>query len=85
MGNDALERVVTLPKNWLNLCEGIPGARWAEFPVKADWPELRLTEEQILANGIARAYDQEEPYPDHSIFSVRVPLDSLLIKSLERK
>lgn len=41
-------------------------------PVKVDWPELNLTEEQILANSIARVNGLEEPYPDNSIFCVEI-------------
>lgn len=42
------------------------------YPVCVDWPELRLTEAQAIANAFARAYNQPEPYPDHSIFAIRL-------------
>lgn len=44
-----------------------------EVPVKVDWPELQLTEEQVVANAVAVACGQPAPFPDLSIFSVRVP------------
>jgi hypothetical protein len=46
-----------------------------EFSVCVDWPELQLTEDQIVANAVAWAAGQEPPYPDHSIFMVSVPYD----------
>jgi hypothetical protein len=48
---------------------GLPGAR-IEFPVAVDWPELRLTEDQVMANAIARAWGLPEPYEDHSTFAI---------------
>lgn len=44
----------------------------ATIPVKVDWPELQLTEEQLLQNSVARANDQDPPFPDLSIFNVRI-------------
>lgn len=44
-----------------------------EFAVQVDWPELQLTEEQMLANTIAQLDGHVAPYPNHSVFSVRVP------------
>lgn len=44
-----------------------------EFAVAVDWPELQLTEAQMIANAIALANGQRDPYPDLSIFSVTVP------------
>jgi hypothetical protein len=46
------------------------------FAVSVDWPELRLTEDQIVANAVARVAGvagAEPPYPDHSIFTVTLP------------
>lgn len=57
----------------------IPSIDWAfvegtcvVVPVKVGWPELQLTEEQKLANAIARANDAEPPYPDLSMIEVRI-------------
>lgn len=41
-------------------------------PVMVDWPELRLTEEQTLANALALAYDEEPPFPRRDVFEVRL-------------
>lgn len=43
------------------------------LPVRVDWPELRLTEEQILANAAALAFGKEQPYPNNQIFFVQIP------------
>lgn len=61
--NDVMEKI---------LSGRYPGA-WVECAVCVDWPELRLTEEQIIANAVATAAGQPAPYPDHSIFSVVMP------------
>ena len=42
------------------------------FAVSVNWPELRLTEDQIIANAVAQAAGQEAPYPDHSIFTISI-------------
>lgn len=42
-------------------------------PVQVDWPELQLTEEQILANAAALASGVPTPFPDPSIFTVEIP------------
>jgi hypothetical protein len=49
-----------------------PGAA-VEFAVKVNWPELQLTENQQMANTLARVSGSPEPFPDHSIFSVVIP------------
>jgi hypothetical protein len=51
--------------------DDIVGAR-AAIPVMVDWPELRLTEEQVLANAWALAYGERTPYPDHSMFVIEI-------------
>jgi hypothetical protein len=43
------------------------------FAVKVDWPELQLTEEQLWQNAVARGFGDPEPFPDPSIFVVKVP------------
>ena len=40
------------------------------IPVVVDWPELQLTDDQIAANGIAKANGEPEPFPNHAIFDV---------------
>ncbi len=67
-------RRITVPQNVIDRAAHGPiqGAR-LEFAVHVNWPELRLTEDQIVTNAVARAAGQPEPYPDHSIFSVVVP------------
>lgn len=59
------------------------GGNCVVFPVKVDWPELQLTEDQMLANAAARACGQPPPHEDRSIFTVRLPLvfpEWLLVK-----
>lgn len=55
----------------------VPAPDWAQIdgvaavvPVKVNWPELRLTESQVVANTLARLDNAPEPYPDHSTFYV---------------
>lgn len=67
-------RTITIPEHVLRRAvEGPYTGIMLEFPVAVDWPELRLTEEQILANAIAHVWGQRQPYPDHSIFSITLP------------
>jgi len=67
-------RTVSVPERVVQMAvDGPIRGACIEFAVAVDWPELRLTEEQVLANAIARAANRPEPYPDHSIFTVRVP------------
>lgn len=67
-------RTITIPADVIRraLNGPIQGTH-LEFAVAVDWPELRLTEEQIIANAIALANGERSPYPDHSIFSVTIP------------
>lgn len=41
--------------------------------VHVDWPELRLTEEQFIANALALANGQPDPYPDPSFIAIEIP------------
>ena len=67
-------RSITIPEHVLRRAvEGPFVGTCLEFAVSVDWPELRLTEEQVMANAIAWAAGKEKPYPDHSIFSVTLP------------
>lgn len=40
------------------------------IPVKVDWPELRLTQDQVMANAVADADGEERPYPDNSYIEI---------------
>lgn len=61
-------RTITLGAiNWSE----VEGA-YAVIPVLVDWPELRLTEEQVLANAIAHANGEDTPFPDPSYIEVRI-------------
>ena len=63
---------ITLPRS---IWDGpYHGGHSLAVPVKVDWPELRLTEEQIFANAAARVMGREEPYPDKSFINVVVPM-----------
>ena len=78
-------RTITIPDKALQMAAdpNVPGA-YIECAVTVDWPELRLTEEQSLANALARAYGHEPPYPDHSIFSLKLSR-VLLLEELAAK
>lgn len=43
------------------------------FPVEVDWPELRLTEAQRIANIGARLRGEPPPHDDNSVFAVVLP------------
>jgi hypothetical protein len=66
-------RTISIPQHVIDAATSLPKGACIEFAVEVDWPELRLTEDQIITNACARAAGQPEPYPDHSIFSVRIP------------
>lgn len=53
-----------LPTDWKGVALSVP--------VIVGWPELRLTEEQVMANAWARAGNEPEPFPDHSLFEIRI-------------
>jgi hypothetical protein len=42
------------------------------IPVKVDWPELQLSEAQHVANAFASVAGRPTPYPDLTVFSVRL-------------
>ena len=55
----------------------VPAVDWDEVVgshavvvVKVDWPEVRLTHNQVLANAFAKADGRPEPFPDHSFVEV---------------
>ena len=43
--------------------------------VNTAFPELRLTEDQILANVIARDNDEPPPFEDHQFISIEIVPD----------
>ena len=67
-------RTITIPQHVIERAAKGPIVGMAlECAVSVNWPELRLTEDQIITNAAARASGQPEPYPDHSIFSICIP------------
>jgi hypothetical protein len=66
-------QVITVPRAVINRAANGPmgGGRVLEFAVVLDIPELRLTEEQIMANAVALANGQRDVWPDRQIFSIR--------------
>lgn len=55
---------------------GHPVGRAWVVPVLVDWPELRLTDDQILANVLAVMDGERPPYPEpfiHVEIEVEVP------------
>lgn len=73
--------MVTRPMRRIRLPDGIldaalkdgPLGRSLVVPVRVDWPELQLTEAQIVANAVARANGQPAPHPE-PIITVEIPL-----------
>ena len=55
-------------KEWMDHPVGAAGC----FIVLVDWPELQLTEDQRLANAVARVDGNAEPFEDKSIFQVEI-------------
>ena len=51
-----------------------PEGRCLVVPVKVDWPQLQLDNDQIAANSVARSEGAEEPYPDDSLIFVELTL-----------
>ena len=49
--------------------------RTMNIPVIVDWSELRLTQEQVMVNAVARAFDKPLPYVDNSIFEIEIDND----------
>ena len=74
-------RRITIPSEWIHraIDPTTPGSHILG-PVRVDWPELQLTEEQIVANAVALAYGQRSPYPDLAIFGVEIPRVRVVLK-----
>lgn len=61
-------KTITLP--WLDPCDpSIPGIA-VELPVYLDW--FKVPEEHILANAVAVAAGEPEPFPDPNLVTVRL-------------
>ena len=66
-------RTITLTMTEVErLLRGLDRAPASEMAIVVDWPELQLTEAQILANAVAWANGEATPFPDPSILAVRV-------------
>ena len=67
-------RTITIPPEvMLKAVNGPIRGTCVEFAVAVDWPELTLTEAQIMENAIAWANGFPHPHPDQQIFSIQVP------------
>jgi len=56
---------------WLNN----PNAKAVVFPIMGNWFEL--SEEQEMANSIARISGMQEPYPDPNLCSLEIAMPNL--------
>lgn len=65
-------REIKIPLQTIKKWADNPVGVCLSIPVKVDWEELQLTEEQVLANSFAMVNDKDIPYPDKSIFCVKV-------------
>ena len=63
-------REIIIKASWLKAAYNNTLGKALVIPIHVNWPELRLTEEQILANAVAVAYDKEMPYPDPALISL---------------
>lgn len=69
-----VDRTIEIPQRFIDrVARGPIAGRCLVVPVAVNWPELRLTEAQLLANAVALANGEREPYPDPSIFSIKLP------------
>lgn len=50
----------------------VGGGATCILPVKVDWPELRLTLDQITANSLALAAGEEPLFPDHTLINIEI-------------
>lgn len=64
-------RTIRIPADDIRLATQSPG-RCVVVPVKVDWPELQLTEAQIVQNALAFAEGKPRPFPDRSVFQVEL-------------
>ena len=74
---------IVIPRDlWERLGDRINMGCSVTIPVKVDWPELRLTEGQMMANAVAMSAGHARPYPDKSIFNVVIPYPRELLGRL---
>lgn len=59
-------RKITIPADVMQQVIDCDHGRRTCLPVKLNWPELQLTEDQMLTNALAVAAKEPEPYPDLS-------------------
>lgn len=65
---------IKIPKHITNrLVNGPRVGRHLVCVLDLGWPELRLTEEQILANAVAIAYGDEPPFPNKNLVALELP------------
>ena len=68
------DRVIRIPEAAMAAAAHGSGAgRALHVPVVVDWPELQLTETEIVTNAVARASGMAEPFPDRSIITIELP------------
>jgi len=77
------DRTIRLPKEVLIEARArwrTMGGRSLVILIHLNWPELRLTEAQIMANACARAAGTDTPFPDPALACVEIPWEALLSK-----
>lgn len=47
---------------------------FVDIPVSVDWSELQLTNEQRMVNALAALEEKKQPFPDPSVFILRIPI-----------
>ena len=68
-----MRRVIRLPERFIRQAAFGPyEGRCLRVPFIVDWPELRLTDDQIFANSMAMLDGQPLPYPNHSMFDIEL-------------
>ena len=67
------KREVVIPIEVLRQWAEGQHALTVEIPVAVDWPELKLTESQMLENAMATAAGLDRPHQDPSIFTIVLP------------
>jgi hypothetical protein len=59
-------RRITIPAvDWRTI-----STRKVSVPVLVDWPELRLSDDEIAANAAASVAGRPEPYPNRALFEI---------------
>lgn len=59
-------RKITVPSNVMQQVLDCKGGARVCLPVKLNWPEVQLTDEQVLSNALAVAAKEPQPFPDLS-------------------